>query len=279
MTRISDPAFRLRDQHVAPSFPEEVKLGYHLGSSKPTLKLSDYLDTATAQPPAAVSRAHPGFAWGMLMNDTLGDCVCAMILHAIEDFHLDAGTAPPAFTNADATLLYEKIGGYVPSDPSSDQGCDETVAMTDWQAGLPKTSDGVVHKIVGTVAIDPTKLTEVRIGIDEFVDVMMGDAMPLSAQGQTEWTVVGDGQSGNSAPGSWGGHGTPANSYDPDTMGLITWGAPLLCTVPFWLAYVQEAHVVVTQEMLSKTGVGASGVQWDDLVADLKAQFVAVPTS
>jgi len=33
MTRISDPAFRLRDQHVAPSFPEEVKLGYHLGSS------------------------------------------------------------------------------------------------------------------------------------------------------------------------------------------------------------------------------------------------------
>ncbi|HYB25349.1 MAG TPA: hypothetical protein VEF89_01915 [Solirubrobacteraceae bacterium] len=75
----------------------------------------------------------------MLANDRIGDCVIAMMLHSIEDFHLDASTPVPAFTDQDA----------------------------------------------------------------------IGIALPVTAQGQTEWTVVGDGKTGNSAPGSWGGHGIP----------------------------------------------------------------------
>ncbi|HYB25348.1 MAG TPA: hypothetical protein VEF89_01910 [Solirubrobacteraceae bacterium] len=51
----------------------------------------------------------------------------------------------------------------------------------------------------------------------------------------------------------------------------MTWGAELLLTVPFHQDYAQEAHVVVTQEMLSKQGIGPSGVNWDELIADIKA--------
>ena len=53
----------------------------------------------------------------MLANDTIGDCVIAMMLHSIEDFHLDAGTPVPAFTDADAISIYSAITGYVPGDP------------------------------------------------------------------------------------------------------------------------------------------------------------------
>lgn len=271
MTRITDESFRLRAHHAPPTVPTLPKLGLHLGTHHPQLRLADYLNKAAAQPPAAVSRPHPGFNWGMLANDTLGDCVTAMILHSIEDFHLDAGTPPPAFTDADAILLYEKIGGYDPSDPSTDQGCDENVAMTDWEQGLPKTSDGQVHQIAGTVSVDPSDLTECRIAIDEFVDLQIGIALPVTAQGQSEWEVVGDPNNDpNSQPGSWGGHGIPFREYDAETFKCVTWAAELLLTVPFHQAYVEEAHVVVTNEMLSKTGTGPSGVAWGDLVADLK---------
>jgi hypothetical protein len=274
--RIDDPFFLLRRLHTRPAVPSSPKLGLHLGTHHPVMHLGDYVKLPT--PPVAVSRPHPSFTWGMLANDSLGDCVVAMMLHSIEDFHLDAGTTPPAFTDADAILVYEKVGGYNPSDPNTDQGCDEGTAMSDWEAGLPQTSDGVSHQIAGTVAVDPTNLAECRVAIDEFVDLQLGIALPVSAQGQTEWTVVGDGKTGNSAPGSWGGHGIPAREYDGETFKVVTWGAELLMTVPFWQDYVQEAHVVVTQEMLSKTGVGPSGVDWSALNSDMKG-FVAVPSS
>ena len=207
----------------------------------------------------------------MLANDKLGDCVIAMMLHSIEDFHLDAGTPVPAFTDEDAISMYSAITGYNPSDPSSDRGTNERTAMRYWEHPGLKTSDGETHKIVATVAVDASNLNECRIAIDEFVALQIGIALPVTAQGQQEWTVVGDGKTGNSAPGSWGGHGIPYREYDAETFKCVTWGAELLLTVPFHQDYAQEAHVIVTQEMLNKQGIGPSGVAWDELVADIKA--------
>jgi hypothetical protein len=271
MTRIDDPSFRLRDHHTTPALPPSPKTGLNLETlHKPALKLADYLHAERAAPPAAISRPHPGFNWGMLANDRIGDCVIAMMLHSIEDFHLDAGTPVPAFTDADAIKIYSEITGYDPNDPNSDQGTNEATAMAYWQSPGLRTSDRVDHQIVATVAVDPSDLNECRIAIDEFVDLQIAIALPLTAQGQTEWTVVGNGRTGHSAPGSWGGHGIPYREYDADTFKCVTWGAELLLTVPFHQDYAQEAHVVVTKEMLDNTGVGPSGVNWDQLIADIK---------
>jgi hypothetical protein len=274
MTRIDDPSFRLRDHFTPPTLPASPKTGLNLDAlHRPTLKLADYIHPEVANPPAAVSRPHPGFQWGMLANDTIGDCVIAMMLHSIEDFHLDAGTPVPAFTDQDAISVYSAITGYVPGDPSTDKGTDEGQAMQYWESpGLAvEETGGQPHTIAATVAVNPRNLKECRIAIDEFVDLQIGIALPISAQGQTEWTVVGDGKTGNSAPGSWGGHGIPYREYDAETFACVTWGAELLLTVPFHTDYAQEAHVVVTQEMLSNKGIGPSGVNWDELVADIKA--------
>lgn len=275
MTRITNPSFRLRDDlfYTAPTMLSTIKqhLGLIRGSFvKPKLKLSSYINKAEAQAPEAISRPHPGFTWGMLANDTLGDCVIAMMLHSIEDFHLDAGTPPPTFTDADAISLYSAITGYNPKDPSTDQGTDESAAMQAWEKGLVRTSDGLVHQIAGTVAVDATDLNECRVAISEFVALQIGIALPLSAQGQQEWQVVGNPQQDQAShAGSWGGHGIPYREYDPETFKCVTWGAELLLTTGFHGAYAEEAHVVVTKEMLSKTGVGPSGVQWGDLTSDL----------
>jgi hypothetical protein len=193
-----------------------------------------------------------------------------MMLHSIADFHLDAGTPVPAFTDQDAIGIYSAITGYNPNDPMSDRGTNENTAMRFWERRGLKTSDGVTHKIVATVAVDASDLNECRIAIDEFVDLQIGIALPKTAQGQQEWTVVGDGKTGDSAPGSWGGHGIPYREYDAETFKCVTWGAELLLTVPFHQDYAQEAHVVVTEEMLNNQGIGPSGVVWDELVTDIK---------
>ena len=78
-------------------------------------------------------------------------------------------------------------------------------------------------------------------------------------------------RTGDSKPGSWGGHGIPYREYDADTFKCVTWGQELLLTVAFHEAYAQEAHVVVTREMLSRRGIGPSGVAWDELIADIRA--------
>lgn len=260
--RIIDPEFRLRQAYRHLWTP---KLGLRLGTHKPTLRLSDYLH-ADAAPPAAVLRPHPDFQWGMLANDHLGDCVIAMMLHSIEDFHLDAGTPMTSgFQDRDAIQLYSDITGYNPSDPSTDQGTDEGAAVNYWRdTGL------LGHKIFATVAVDPKNLDECRIAIDEFVDLQIGINLPLSAQGQKAWSVVGDGQTGNSAPGSWGGHGIPFREFDADTFHCVTWGSELSLTTQFHQTYTSEAHVVVSQEMLNKNGFGPSGVDWTKLTTDIK---------
>ena len=272
MTRINDLSFRLRDHYTPPTLPHLPKTGLILDTlHRPTLKLADYIHAELANPPAAVSRPHPGFQWGMLANDQVGDCVIAMMLHSIEDFHLDAGTPVPAFSDDDAIKLYSAITGYDPTDPNSDRGTNEGTAMTYWERPGLRTSDGVDHTIVATVAVDPSNLTECRIAVDEFVALQIGIAPPITAQGQKEWAVVGDGRTGDSAPGSWGGHGIPYREYDAEAFKCVTWGAELLLTVPFHQTYAQEAHVVVTEEMLGKQGTGPSGVAWDDLIADIRA--------
>lgn len=267
----------LQDGHLPPVLPESPKLGRIAGHT-PSRRLSDYLDVqaAAAKVPAAITRPHPGFQWGMLANDRLGDCVIAMMLHSIEDLHLDAGTAPPAFTDEDAIAAYSAITGYDPTKPETDQGTNEAEAMAYWQkTGLTAKADGSVHKVCGTLSIDPKNATEMQVGIWEFVDVQLGVALPKSAQGEQEWTEPPGGFTGEGEPGSWGGHGIPAREYDGQRYKVVTWGAELLMTVAFHDACTQEAFVIIDEEMLNNSGTGPSGVDWSQLASDFKADFQA----
>jgi hypothetical protein len=134
--------------------------------------------------------------------------------------------------------------------------------------GTARKQDGPV----ATVAVDPRNLDECRIAIDEFAELQVGIALPVIAQGQREWALIGDPTTDlDSKPGSWGEHGVAYREYDAETFMCVTWGVSLLVTVPFHQAYALRAHLVITEEMLGAGGIGPCGVNWDELIADIKA--------
>jgi hypothetical protein len=258
-----------RAEALTRPYPQSPKLG-HAGTHKPRLALGDYL-SANASPPSQVHRGLFTGYTNVLANDTLGDCAEAMTLHGIEGMHHAAGTPVPAFTAQDAISLYETVGGYVPSDPSTDQGTDNDVLVKDWQStGVKCAADGTIHKIVGSVAVDFTNTVECQVAIYEFAALFCAYNMPLSAQGQRVWSVVGDGQTGNSAPGSWGGHDVVAMAYDDDTLDDDSWGMWIPSTAGYRKTYGVGFFAVATEDMLNRSGISPTGLNWTALIADLQ---------
>jgi len=200
----------------------------------------------------------------MYLNDVYGDCVIAAAGHAIQEWTAYAGSEV-TITDADILAGYEAVGGYVPGDASTDNGCDMLSALQYWKA----TGFGG-HKIAGFVSVDPTNQAEVEQAIYLLGNVYMGIALPLSAQDQTAWKFTGI--TGDGSPGSWGGHCVIANSYasGPYTgVTVITWGAPLWASWKFVRRYVDECYAIITTDWLNSLGQSPEGFDLDQLRADL----------
>jgi hypothetical protein len=236
---------------------------------KPKLALGDYLASEATPPP----RVHRGLFKGytdVLANDTLGDCGEAMTLHGIEGMHHAAGTAAPPFVAQDAINLYEPVGGYVPGDPSTDQGTDNQTLVDYWtQTGVRCAADGSVHKIAASVWVDPTQEVQNKIAIYELGVLFRAVNLPLTAQGQRTWQVDGDGHSGNSAPGSWCGHDIPFMAYDENDYDADSWGIWIPVEQDFDTTYAIQGFAVVAKDMLGRSGVSPTGLDWTALVADI----------
>lgn len=270
--------FDLRDVLLWSKLKREISTGMRprrglAGTAR--LNLVDYVADG-AQAPDAVHRSHLGFQWGALMNDMLGDCGPAMLLHAFEAWALDSGNAPPPFSDQDALGVYEKVGQYVPGNPATDRGVDNT-NLFDYAVspGVLCAKDESSHKIVEWIAV-PADPNLMRVAIWEFVVLFRAYNMPVSAQGQHEWQVTDPSLQGSAAPGSWGGHDVPILSYDTRRFRTVSWGTELLIEAPvagggFDGLYGQQAIVGITEDMLNRQGVSPSGVNWTKLGADLRA--------
>src|SRR5580692_1589516 len=102
--------------------------------------------------PQVVDRA-TGDLLQMYMNDTLGDCTTADMLNLMTAVmfwskrYVTAGGTQ--FTDAEAVTVYSATGGYVPGDPSTDNGATlESVCQYGVSAGFVSNT-GHVHKIAG----------------------------------------------------------------------------------------------------------------------------------
>lgn len=255
------------------TMPSDPRLG-HKTWHVPLLNLEMYVSEAT--PP---SRVHRGLFKGytdVLGNDQLGCCGEAMTLHGIEGIKHAAGQAPPPFVTADSLKLYTEVSGFNPNDGPpgnnpTDQGTDNAQLVSYWRDnGVLCSADGSVHQIVASVAVDATNTAHCQAAVYEFGALFCAWALPLSAQGQRTWTVVGDGRTGDSAPASWGYHDTVAMAYTGETFDIDTWGVWTPVTGPFRKTYQAGFFVVVTQDMLTRRGVGPSGVDWTKLNSDVR---------
>src|SRR5271154_936561 len=174
-----------------------------------TLMFDRYVSFAQVIPNLPGSIAVPQLAaWGMMLNDSLGDCAIASPGHMTMAWTSDAGKL---FVPSDTQVLqgYE-TQGYVPGNPSTDQGCVILNVLKQWQKGKA----GLFGQHCGPYAgINTQDVTAMKTGAWSYD--------PATDTGPN-WQVA-----------SWGGHSVPIVGYDAGGAWVITWGAPLYVTWPF----------------------------------------------
>ena len=201
-------------------------------------KLAKYVK-AVPPPPDTVdySQVSP---LGMMLNDTLGDCVCAAYGHELQQKNQLAGH-PYIPSDASVLYAYEAISGYRPRYPWTDRGCNMLRASKYWRkTGLAG------HKTTAFATLEasgkPVDATLIKQSIYLFGSANLGFALPVSCQNQTVWDVVPDPGDGSTEPGSWGGHDVPAVAYDASGITVITWGGLTKVTWAFVLKYADEGY-------------------------------------
>lgn len=233
-----------------------------------TLRLASYLDDTVVLP--EIPTDHDWTAgvpsWPMYGNDRLGDCTIAAAGHLVQAWTAAAG----ALVTPDDALLEQ---AYIPGTGTDDTGRFEVDVLNYWrQTGIAG------DQIIAYAYVDPQNLDHVRAAIYLFGGVYTGIALPKSAQGQPVWDVVGDGKTGDSQPGSWGGHAVPYLAYSPDGLKTVTWGAVLGLTNAFHLAYCDELYAPISADFLA-AGKTPAGFDLAALQADLTAITTDTPAA
>jgi hypothetical protein len=122
------------------------------------------------------------------------------------------------------------------------------------------------------VQINPLDFNEVQTALWLFGGIYSGVALPLTAQQQQKWSVVGNPNlDPASLGGSWGGHAIPIVASIPHYgFTCITWGKKKGMTFKFWNTYVDEAYAVLSGDWISKVkNVAPNGFAFQDLQSDL----------
>ncbi|MCX4750889.1 hypothetical protein OG455_41145 [Kitasatospora sp. NBC_01287] len=233
--------------------------------ARPQLRLRDYLTAGTVPPaPTTADWQSRVTSWPMYLNDQIGDCTCAAVGHMIQAETTYGQGTTVTVADQDILTTYEKVSGYNPADPSTDQGAVIQDVLAYWQ----KT--GIAgHKILAYASVDVGNPAEIRAAIDLFGSVDVGFNFPASAM-----TQFNAGQPWDVVKGSKieGGHSVPVGAYAADgTLTCVTWGAVQKLTAAFWSTYVDEAWVVITQDWLSAKGLDPQGINLYQLGQDFAA--------
>ncbi len=232
------------------------------------LKLKNYLDTSQLPLlPPVFGHQTLIMSWGMLGNDTVGNCVIAGADHETLLWCQEGGN-PVSFTDVNAINDYSAITGYDPNDPNSDQGTDVRAALKYRQKTGMMDSAGKRHKIGAYLQLDQTNLNEVLMAAYLFSTVGIGINFPSSAMDQFShgepWTVVKDSE-------IEGGHYVPILGYDAQYLYCVTWGQIQKMDIEFFKTYCEEAWAILSTEFLNGNGLSPEGFNLTQLQVDLAA--------
>lgn len=236
-----------------------------------------YITDVRALPdaPNVVDRASEVTDWPMYLNDTLGDCTIAGALHSATSLATYAGMSGVSFEDAEALKAYSAVGGYVPGDPNTDQGCTLQAVCDYWQKTGFADKTGRVHKLAAYAEIgDPTNLALIKQALYVFGTVYMAFNLPESAQQQFAADKIF-----SYVPGSPidGGHcmvlqlSAVGDLARDNTEYLITWAKAQPATTGFMQHTVSEAIAVVSPDVIDAQGVNVAGFNLSQLLQDCKA--------
>lgn len=165
----------------------------------------------------------------VFLNNKLGDCVIAARARRIGLLTGNAKGTPCVYTDQDIITEYERVGGYKPGDPTSDNGCDPTVSADDGvKLGY---IDG--SKDLGWVAVNASNWHEVMVAnfiTNGACDLSM--ALPDAWIGNQTPRMNGDIWDVAGEPNLENGHNVAVVDHDAqkgllvDTWGLLVWVTP-----------------------------------------------------
>lgn len=249
-----------------------LKLGkkpalHNMHTMRSALVLATVLDALGTPPPASNNyvAAARGVKWGMYLNDQLGDCVCVDTANTLMLRTANAAVKPVIPANADVLALYEAVGGYVPGNASTDNGCVE-VNMLDH---LQKVGF-LGHKANATGVVNPFNLDHIKWCIQLFGSCRLGIQLPQFAMDQFEaqqpWRLTTSGDQT-----IIGGHDVPLVDYRGDNFVCITWAREQGIGADFLGRYCDEAHAELYFDWIREQGESPSGFDMDALVGKLPA--------
>jgi hypothetical protein len=240
--------------------------------------------------------------YGMMGNDTLGDCVIASLYHARQVWSANAGVAEITEPDVEVIGTYEAFCGYDPRRPQSDQGCVEQQVLAHWVVqGMPIVAakatkgkswggggdhhhrpphpphppgpTGPTDKLLAFVEVDPRNDADIQVAIEQCGVVLIGFNVPESivppgVPSPELWDVV---------PGSKivGGHAVILGAYSQakQTYGLVSWGKRHDMTKLFKDTYVDEIYALADASWIGATGqtiLGLTIVQLEALMLGVK---------
>jgi len=251
--------------------PLKYCTGYNPSPRPPVLKFASYFK-AVALPAVPQVYGHQGLipakGWGMLANDSVGDCTVAGPMHIIMLWNKIAGR-DVSFTDTDALADYSAITGYKSSDPNTDSGADPNTVAQYWKSTGFIDNSGVRHKIVAELEIDASNLPHLDAAAYLFDGgVGLGVNLPNSAEDQFDagqpWTLIPNDSID-------GGHYIPMLGRDDQGIRhIITWGQDQGVQEDWLRAYLMEAVAYVSEEFLV-AGKSPEGFDLAALQSDLEA--------
>ncbi len=222
--------------------------GRHLGGRRrPTaphrsrLTLKGVNPSKLAQAPASTNRGAAianilGTCWANGPSNasppakvTVGDCTEECSFHLLPLRQSAAGRTPYFASVNDVLTCYEKDGGYVYGDESTDQGCDEDTVLSNacsigWPGG---------DKLTAFVDIDATQPALVRFACWRFVGLACCWEVPDAC---IQAVPAGVGPGWGAPVATWAaGTANPQNGHcfalpdllDADSLSGDTWGVPV----------------------------------------------------
>jgi hypothetical protein len=235
--------------------------------SHPRLTVDNYVDFGNVlpSPTSRVDWQSKVSNWPMYLNDQIGDCTEACKAHIIQAWSTYGLGAEKTVTNNKVLSWYERDGGYVPGDPSTDNGCVIQDVLANWQQ-----NDASVCPVTEYAELKNFYVTSnLKEALYLFGTVYLGINVPQSAMDQFNagepWTYVGDNK-------IIGGHAIPLQEvYEPgvnDMFTVVTWGQTQRMSQSFVHNYVEEAWVILSPEWFNSSGVDPSGFNLSELQAD-----------
>jgi hypothetical protein len=210
---------------------------------------------------------------GMMRNDTLGDCTCAAVYHALQVWTANAN--PPIVTEPDADVvdLYEQACGYNPSQPGEGPGGNEQHVLKYLiRTGAPIGPAAQQRmKIAAFVEVGPRIIDDVKRAISNCGVAYIGFNVPQFLMPQGAPTpAVWDVQPGQDDT-SIGGHAVVLAGYDANGARVISWGQYYTMTWAFFSKFVDEVYALACSEWIDKTGKSPAGMTIDELRAQMDA--------